>query len=130
MLNRDWVWEGENYSNHTSRKRRLKREYLKPAQAAKGVTTTPDYGASLFIPMAILAQSNSSVRCLYTRAHRMGNKREELEVCVQSQGFDLTAIMKMQSDSSHGMGLLECCHAGPCLGETDQEDAVVELPSM
>lgn len=93
-LNRDWVWEGENYSNHTSRKRRIKREHLKAAQAAKDVTRTPDYGASLCIPTVILAQSNSSVRFLHTRAHRMGNKREELEFCVQSQGFDLTAVME------------------------------------
>ena len=31
----------------------------------------------------------------------MGNKQEELEVCVQSQGHDLIAITETWWDSSH-----------------------------
>ena len=31
----------------------------------------------------------------------MGNKQEELEVCVQLQGYDLTRITEMCWDSSH-----------------------------
>lgn len=31
----------------------------------------------------------------------MGKRQEELEVCVQSQGFDLTAVTETWWDSSH-----------------------------
>jgi len=35
---------------------------------------------------------SSSLKCLYTNTHSMGNKQEELEICVQSQSHDLIAI--------------------------------------
>jgi len=31
----------------------------------------------------------------------MGNKQGELEICVQSEGYDLTAIIETRWDSSH-----------------------------
>jgi len=43
----------------------------------------------------------SSLKCLYTNARSTGNKQEELEICVQSQGLDLTAIRETWWDSSH-----------------------------
>ncbi|GAB0208569.1 cAMP-dependent protein kinase inhibitor alpha [Grus japonensis] len=45
--------------------------------------------------------SITSLKCLYTNACSMGNKQEELEVCVQSQGHDLIAITETWWDSSH-----------------------------
>jgi len=44
---------------------------------------------------------SSSLKCLYTSARSMGNKQEELEICVLSQGHDLTAITETQWDSLH-----------------------------
>ena len=45
--------------------------------------------------------SSTFLKCLYTNAPSMGNKQEELEVCVQSQGRDLIAITETWWDSSH-----------------------------
>ncbi|KAK4828701.1 hypothetical protein QYF61_000539 [Mycteria americana] len=36
--------------------------------------------------------------CLYTSAHGMGNKHDELEICVELQGYNFVGIM----DGSHG----------------------------
>jgi len=44
---------------------------------------------------------SSSLKCLYTNACSTGNKQEELEICVQSQGHDLIAITETWWDSSH-----------------------------
>ena len=43
----------------------------------------------------------ASLKCLYTNARSMGNKQEELEICVRSQGHDLIAITETWWDSSH-----------------------------
>jgi len=43
----------------------------------------------------------SSLKCLYTNAHRMENKQEELKICVQSEGHDLVAITETWWDNSH-----------------------------
>ena len=32
-------------------------------------------------------------KCLYTNAHSVGNKCQELEICVQLQSYDLVEIM-------------------------------------
>jgi len=44
---------------------------------------------------------SSSMKCLYTNACSMGNKHEEIEICVRSQGHDLIAITETWWDSSH-----------------------------
>uniref|UniRef100_A0A803XQR1 unspecific monooxygenase n=1 Tax=Meleagris gallopavo TaxID=9103 RepID=A0A803XQR1_MELGA len=43
----------------------------------------------------------ASLKCLYTNARSMGNKQEELEFCVRSQGHDLIAITETWWDSLH-----------------------------
>ncbi|XP_048786380.1 uncharacterized protein LOC125686444 [Lagopus muta] len=48
-----------------------------------------------------LWQGNAaSLKCLYTNARSMGNKQEELEICVRSHGYDLIAITETWWDSS------------------------------
>jgi len=47
------------------------------------------------------ACSSSSLN--YTSACRMGNKQEELEICVQLQGHDFIAITETWWDSSHDL---------------------------
>lgn len=37
----------------------------------------------------------ASLKCLYTNTRSTGNKRDELEICVQSQGRGLTGIRDM-----------------------------------
>lgn len=59
-----------------------------------------DYGTSLCTPAGILIQSNTFIKCLYTCTGTMGNKQEELEICVQLQSFDIILIMEVWRDSS------------------------------
>ena len=40
-------------------------------------------------------------KCLYTNAHSMGNKQEELETMVQLDKYDLVAIMETWWDESY-----------------------------
>ena len=39
--------------------------------------------------------------CLYTNAHNIGNKQEELEAIVQSESYDIVAIMEILWSDSH-----------------------------
>lgn len=43
----------------------------------------------------------SSLPCPYINARSMGNKQEELKICVSLQGYDLTAVLEAWWDSSH-----------------------------
>lgn len=43
----------------------------------------------------------SSLKCLYINVHSTGNRQEELEICVQLQGYDLSAITEIWWDSLH-----------------------------
>ena len=45
--------------------------------------------------------SACSLKCLYTKAHSMGNKQEELEIRVRSGNYDLVPITETWWDSSH-----------------------------
>lgn len=58
------------------------------------------YIKSSCIPLGIPSPS-SSLKYLYTNALRIGNKQEELEICLWSQGHDLIVITKTWQDSSH-----------------------------
>jgi len=59
------------------------------------------HGRSSCTPPGKPASSSSSLQCLYSNARSMGNKQEELEICVRSQGHDLIAITETWWDSSH-----------------------------
>jgi len=59
------------------------------------------HGRSFCTPPGKSACSSSSLKCLYTNARSTGNKQEELEICVRSQGHDLIAITEAWWDSSH-----------------------------
>ena len=48
----------------------------------------------------------ASLKCLYTNARSMGNKQDELEICVRSQGHDLIVITEMWWDSSHDWNIV------------------------
>lgn len=54
------------------------------------------------VPLGVTAPT-ASLKCLYSKACLMGNKQEELEICVQSQGQDLMAITEMRWVSSHDL---------------------------
>jgi len=43
----------------------------------------------------------TSLKCIYTNACSVGNKQEETEICVWSQGHDLIAITGTGWDSLH-----------------------------
>lgn len=47
------------------------------------------------------AHLGASLKYLYTNAHSLENKQEELEVGVKLQDYDLIGIMEMWWDSSH-----------------------------
>jgi len=59
------------------------------------------YSGSSGTPPGKPACSITSLKCLYTNARNMGNRQEELEICVQSQGHDPIAITETSWDSSH-----------------------------
>lgn len=80
MFLNSFSWQKPDKANH------LKGEYT--------------YVKSSFIPLGIPSPS-SSLEYLYTTALRMGNKQEELEICLWSQGHDLIVITKIWWDSSH-----------------------------
>ncbi|GAB0209089.1 hypothetical protein GRJ2_003374600 [Grus japonensis] len=58
------------------------------------------YGGPSCTPPGKPASSNTPLKCQYTNARSRGNKQEELEVCVRSQGQDLIAITEAWWDSS------------------------------
>ena len=43
----------------------------------------------------------AQLECVYTNAHSMGNKQEELEAIIQQDGYDLVAIAETRWDNSH-----------------------------
>ena len=43
----------------------------------------------------------AQLKCVYTNAHGMGNKQEELETIVQQDGYDLVTIIETWWDDSH-----------------------------
>lgn len=43
-----------------------------------------------------------SLKYLYANAHTMGNKRREVEICVQTKGYNLIEFKETWRDSSHG----------------------------
>jgi len=59
------------------------------------------YSRSSCTPPGKPACSSSSLKCLYTNAHSMGNTHKELQICVQLQGHDLIAIAETWWDRSH-----------------------------
>jgi len=60
------------------------------------------YGKSSCTPPGKPACSITSLKCLYINARSMGNKQEELEICVWSQGDDLIAVTEIWWDRSCG----------------------------
>ncbi|RMC18016.1 hypothetical protein DUI87_04892 [Hirundo rustica rustica] len=46
-------------------------------------------------------KSVAQLRCMYTNAHNMGNKEEELEAMVQQHSYDVVAITETWWDESH-----------------------------
>lgn len=67
------------------------------------------------------AQISALMKCLYADAHTIGNKQEELEVCMQLQGCSLIRITRMWWVTSHNWSV-SChgCHS--YLQEGQKED--------
>ena len=45
-------------------------------------------------------------KCLYTNAQSMGNKKEELELLLQTEGYDIVGITETWWDDSHDWNVL------------------------
>ena len=60
---------------------------------------TPEYGHEGI--RATATPKEAQLRCLYTNAHSMGNKQEELEAIVQSESYDIVAITETWWNDSH-----------------------------
>jgi len=52
-------------------------------------------------PRRKVAGSAAQLKCIYTNAHSMGNKQEELEAIVQQESYDIVAIMETWWDDLH-----------------------------
>ena len=66
-------------------------------------TKTPENGqvGIRASPLKKVAGSIAQLKCIYTNAHSMGNKQEELEAIVQLENYDIVAIMETWWDDSH-----------------------------
>jgi len=69
----------------------------------------------------------AQLKCLYTNAHSMGNKQEELEATVLLESYDPIAITQTWWDKSHDWrGLLV---ATGCSEGSGKEGGAETLPS-
>ena len=59
-----------------------------PENGQEGIRATP-------------TQKVVQLRCFYTNICSMGNKQEELEAIVQSESYDIVAIMETWWNDSH-----------------------------
>lgn len=59
-----------------------------------------DYGESSCTPPGKPVGLLASLKCLHSNARSMGNKQDELEICVRLQGYNLIAIKETWWDSS------------------------------
>jgi len=96
---------GESYRDNPDNKIRLKSTYLQQMHVVK-VSTRYNYGGFSCTSRGLLACLDTSLKCLCTNAHSIGNKQEELEICVWLQGFDLIAITEICWDSSHDWNIV------------------------
>ena len=51
--------------------------------------------------MGLGVRWGAQLKCVYTNAHSMGNKQEELEAIVRQASYELVAITEMWWDHSH-----------------------------
>ena len=73
---------------------------LSEGSSEKVMIPIPHLESSSCIPPGVTAPA-ASLKCLYTNARSMGNKQDELEICVQLQGHNLIANTETWWDSSH-----------------------------
>ena len=79
----------------------LKWGHLQHSHVSKEVPKRHHYGE---IPQTLSRNSTcwgTSLKCLNTNACSMGNKHNELDICVQLQGCNLVGIMEMRWGGSH-----------------------------
>ncbi|PKU39926.1 zinc finger swim domain-containing protein 6- hypothetical protein [Limosa lapponica baueri] len=91
---------GISQANQSSNKCSLAdfQDEIQKANHLKGVYGC---GKSSCTPPGKPSCSLTSLKCLYTNTRSIGNKQEELEICVRSQGHDLIAITETWWDSLH-----------------------------
>jgi len=82
----------DKYSSAVSQAEKQKTNNLKEGHG---------HGRSSCTPPGKTACLSSSLKCLYTNACSMGNKQEELEICLWSKGHNLIAVTETWWDSSH-----------------------------
>ena len=68
--------------------------------------------------------STAQLKCIYTNAHSIGNKQEELEAFVQQNSYDWW-LSEKRGVTAHMTGMLS-----DSLGKTGQQGEVVELLCM
>ncbi|GAB0209357.1 maestro heat-like repeat-containing protein family member 7 [Grus japonensis] len=52
-------------------------------------------------PLKKVTESVAQLKCIYTNAHSIGNKQEELEAIVQQENYDIVAITETRWDDLH-----------------------------
>jgi len=82
---------GISQANHSSNNCSLAASQA-DSQKANHLKGVSGYGGSFCTTPGKPACSITSLKCLYTNACSMGNKEEELEICVWLQDHDLIAI--------------------------------------
>lgn len=89
----------------------LKSGCLQWVHAAMEVSAGHDYEGSSCTPSGKPVGLITSLKYLYSNAHSLGNKQDELEICVKLQSYNLITIIETWWDSSQ----LEFCHGGLCV---------------
>ena len=113
--------------DHKINKTGLKQGHLQHLHVSKEVPTRHHYGE---IPKTLSRESTcrgASLKCPYANARSMGNKREESEMRVQLQGYDLVGITETWWDGSRDWSVAMEGY-GQALGRTGWEDEEGEWP--
>jgi len=77
-----------------------KQDHLQQKQKTNKLKGGYGYGRSSCMSSGKPACLSSPLKCLYTNARSRGNKQEEIEICMQSQGHDLIVITETWWDNS------------------------------
>ena len=85
----------------------LKRGHQQHLCVSKEVPTSHHYGKK---PNQTVSGKSTgwgaSLKCIHTNAHGVGNKYEDLQVCVLLQCYDLVGIMETWCDGSHDWSII------------------------
>lgn len=101
MVKEQRAWGHVTGTDHKINKMGLKRGHLQHLYISKEMPARYHDGEILQSPSREPTCWGASLKCLYTNACSMGNKHDEIQICVQLQGYKLAGIAETWWDGSH-----------------------------